>query len=525
MSRLPARSDELSQVSQDIRDELADHLATLAEATAAREGISATEAMTKAAAQFGDLDRLARRCWWIQQGDEVMKRVLVIGGCVLLLAVAAGFLMPAIAQLQSLSGKVDDLTEQLATLNSTQRKLLEQQAASAKSLLDQQKESMQSLSIRGKAYLGERSKPAKRAMIEVWRASDMSKVRTLKADDEGRFGTSYLPRDEYFLLAPLVGKGNPSTIVQERGTGFPQKEDWVSFFNVQSGPLFQSKSGTTATVDLDVRFPRGEITFELEPTLPDVVRGDRLGWTSRLSIAAFVLPGNVERLPNRDLGSPASLWPQRGYRGDWAAGQPMSPSALLGGRVDRFGHLIPGVKGDSSVSRERSSTRLEPWSWYFIRDLDLPEQIVFTPDSAVPPARYQVAVMLAVSPPPFFLPGKAFDPNEITLLEAQRPHSLGGITTVRRKLPQDLVEEQRRWQTSTGDMIDTRLSWRDVEVREGRRTHLKITIPDADKIVPTLQEVLDKPEPTDDDFRRAFAIRPAKVELVGHLPMLDPPQE
>jgi hypothetical protein len=520
MSQSPERSAEAAaelgpqsaaplDVSRDIRDELADHLATDAEATVRREGISAQEALQQAAARFGKVGRVAWRCWWIQRGDWVMGRALKIGGLVVLVAVAAGFIMPALAQLQKLSGKVDDLDAELKSLNATQ-----------KALLDQQKTSLKSLSIEGKAYIGKPTVPAAGATIEVWRASDTSKVRTLKCDAAGRFRTAHLPRDEYFLIAPLVGEENlwVGDDVKLPNGRTVQERTWC--FNVQSRPLFETDSGPVAKVDLDVRFPKGEITFELEQKLPDTITGEHFKWTTVPTVLLFARPLDLVALPGGDTRNPASDWPALGFRGGWNGSVSLPPSLLSDGRVGRFSFYQPEKNEASHFGLSRGAFS----SGYALNEQG--ESMVLGPSSVLPPGRYQVAAALVLLPERFFEAGKPRDDGRIQRLSQGNPSggyyggSANHFAGTNAQIPQDLASEVVDW-AGPAELVEKRLTrWLDVEVREGKRTHLRIELSNAEKLVENIQQVLDNPAPTADDMRRAFGISQKPLTLVGHLPRL-----
>ena len=76
----------------DIRDELADHLACSEDELTAL-GLGPAEAAERARAVFGDVEAVARQLYWLHHGRRIMTQRIVIGGlagvCVLL---AVGFL-------------------------------------------------------------------------------------------------------------------------------------------------------------------------------------------------------------------------------------------------------------------------------------------------------------------------------------------------------------------------------------------------------------------------------------------------
>ena len=72
-----AHSQHSDELLEELHAELADHLASAAEELV-RGGTPPEEARAVAQSQFGNVDQIVRRCWWIRKGDEVMTRVLGI---------------------------------------------------------------------------------------------------------------------------------------------------------------------------------------------------------------------------------------------------------------------------------------------------------------------------------------------------------------------------------------------------------------------------------------------------------------
>ena len=201
-----------------------------------RRGEAEDEAARLALARFGDVARVKRQCWWIHNGEEVMFRT---AGIALLSLLTIGVAVVGFGgwQLQrNLASRTEELSEQLASLTTTQQAMLAQQRPPE---------------ITGLAYLGDPSKPAKDVEIQVFRFSEeppynMSPrvsgviTRRLRTDSRGHFDSGILQSGEYCLLGPLLDPEGQADDHQ------------LIFSQLQSGPLYLTAGVGKSTVELDL---------------------------------------------------------------------------------------------------------------------------------------------------------------------------------------------------------------------------------------------------------------------------------
>src|SRR3990172_4368434 len=108
----PALPDDES-LQSDLAAEIADHLAS-AEADLLRKGHAPAEAAQVARARFGDIARILRQCWWIQQGDQIMIRAITIALLAVLTITVAALTFAGFQAPRSFSTRIDRVSEQLA---------------------------------------------------------------------------------------------------------------------------------------------------------------------------------------------------------------------------------------------------------------------------------------------------------------------------------------------------------------------------------------------------------------------------
>jgi hypothetical protein len=201
-----------------------------------------------------------------------------------------------------ISQTMNELGETLATMNETQRALLASRAQEDRPL-----------AIRGRLYLGDKTKPASYASVEVYPLPGGKMVDTLVADKDGRFGTSSLEAGHYTLVAKLL-----TNRVQ---TGTPPHPD--PEFYVQSRPISVYPWSKDTTVELDVAMIEyGRLTFELTRPFPQKLEIDLSdNGDERKAIVypalALAIPNNkrIETLPIRRLSdSPQFDWPVMGIK-------------------------------------------------------------------------------------------------------------------------------------------------------------------------------------------------------------------
>jgi len=220
---------------EQLAAEIADHLAAAA-GDLKRRGEAEDEAARLALARFGDVALVKRQCWWIHNGEDFMFRTVGIA-LLSLLTIGVAVVGFGAWRLQStLTSRTEELSEQLASLTTTQQAMLVQQRPPE---------------ITGLAYLGDPSTPAKDVEIRVFRfseepASDMGKsatgvvTRRLRTDALGRFDSGILQAGEYCVLGPLMDPEGKAS------------EHEFLFSQLQSRPLYLTAGVGKSTVDLDL---------------------------------------------------------------------------------------------------------------------------------------------------------------------------------------------------------------------------------------------------------------------------------
>lgn len=280
------------QRRSEIDAEIADHLA-LSASELARRGSLPEAAAADALRRFGDVASVRRKCWWIQQGDQVMFRVLA-GGLLVTLILATLALGVGGWRVQSaLADRLDRLTDELNSLGAAQQALLDKRAA-------------QPPEIRGHAYLGDPTRPAADVEMQIWNASDMKIFRRVRTDAEGRFRSNTLPPGDYFVLAPSVGDLN------FHYTEMKQGEVLTTYaYLVQSEPLYLYAGGEARDISLDVKLSCGQVSMEFHP--PELELKDDVKERLRFRFVLRALPQTYHRLPLNPNDFAAELhWPLKG---------------------------------------------------------------------------------------------------------------------------------------------------------------------------------------------------------------------
>jgi type II secretory pathway pseudopilin PulG len=183
-------------LAEELRAEFADHVASARERLE-QQGVAAGDAQRRALDQFGDVAAVVRRCWWIRKGEEMMNRAISITLLVVLIAGLASLGVAGWQVQRAVGGRMDRLSEQLASLAETQQSLLAQQAQTLP------------VRIRGRLYLGDPSKPAAKAKLWIYRftpGSEMNRLRRVETDAQGNFNSGPLPPGAYFVAAPLCDR-------------------------------------------------------------------------------------------------------------------------------------------------------------------------------------------------------------------------------------------------------------------------------------------------------------------------------
>jgi hypothetical protein len=447
--------------SDDIEAEIADHLASAA-AELAGTGTSALAGERAARERFGNVAAVRRKCWWIQQGDQVMLRLLGIGLLAALVLAVAAFGIGGWKVQTAMADRLDRLTEELASLHRGQEAMLARQSAQPQPA---QPPAVSAVvpEIRGQAYLGDPSHPAADAEIQIWNATRMTLFRRVRTDGSGRFRSRSIPAGDYFTLARLLGADGkvvdstplttqPMLVALLGADGkvvdstYPMPQ--VVHHLVQSQPLYAYSGDELPEISLDLRFHFGELSVEvvapeppektgtehLDPWLAAIQYYPQISLTSAMRLPALPLDPNGDQLE--------ATWPLFGGS---------SPKILhenylrspAGGTVERPLRNYPAIMaGEYAVSASvGGSFNEEPWRSLF-------------PMIGMPP-----------------------------------PHDLNNSVPI--------------------------------TIAEGKRTHVRITVPKA-----IADEVLQLAIATDgeihdaDAYRKALAPRPAIIEVLTDQPLL-----
>ena len=201
---------------------------------------------------------------------------------------------------QSMTAQMNQLQEELAALNQTQRELLQQQT------------SPKPLEITGRAYYGDKTTPASGASIQVCRFTDqpneLGAIRTVTADAQGEFGSGPLQPGDYYLLAGLVDPAD--------------SESAKLGYYVQSQPYFlYPGSPQPEPTALDLKLETGELAFTVKNPMPTLVQeqADEKGGGS-ITLSQVVALGirtealGFVQLPWRPTFPEPAEWPLRGMR-------------------------------------------------------------------------------------------------------------------------------------------------------------------------------------------------------------------
>jgi len=278
----------------DITDELTDHL-SLAARDLQLAGHPADEAQKLAHRKFGDIATIRRRLWWIHQGDQLMLRIALAAALVILVVAVAAIGVGG----WQMNRTIGELGDTLATMNETQRALLESRVKEDRPL-----------AIRGRLYLGDKSRPASYASVDIVPLPEGKPVQRLLADEDGRFGTSSLTAGHYAVVANLIPRKTGET------NGYvPQ------FFAKQSRPISVYPWSKDTTVELDLAtVGYGQVSIEFANTLPQKfefeVQREKSRKVAIRPVLGVVIPSISKKLPIEKLvGSENFDWPIIGLNG------------------------------------------------------------------------------------------------------------------------------------------------------------------------------------------------------------------
>lgn len=152
----------------------------------------------------------------------------------------------------AMADRLDRLTEELASIHRGQEAMLARQPAETVP------------EIRGTAYLGDPSRPAANAELQIWNATEMKLFRRVHTDRSGRFRSHSIPPGDYFVLAALLAANG-----KEVYSTYPMPQIIRHF--VQSRPLYAYVGDELPEISLDLLFRFGQLSLEIvapemEPT-------------------------------------------------------------------------------------------------------------------------------------------------------------------------------------------------------------------------------------------------------------------
>lgn len=311
---LPATHEERA-AREDIEAEIADHLASAA-AEIVGAGCSALDAEQRARERFGNVAAIRRKCWWIQQGDQIMWRWFGIGLFLALVTAIAAVGIGGWKVQVAMADRLDRLTDELAFIHRGQEAMLARQPAETVP------------EIRGSAYLGDPSRPAANAELQIWNATELKLFRRVRTDGSGRFRSHSIPPGDYFVLASLLGADG-----KEPYSTYPLPQ--IVAHQVQSSPLYAYAGDELPDLSLDLLFRFGQLSLEIiapeiEPTgtewLDSALSG--MQYIPRLTLAATKQSPQLPLDPNGDQLNVEWPWRGRAFHGPWR--EFFAPSPLGG---------------------------------------------------------------------------------------------------------------------------------------------------------------------------------------------------
>ncbi|MCE9525098.1 MAG: carboxypeptidase-like regulatory domain-containing protein [Planctomycetales bacterium] len=251
---IPLPPSNPGQSRDEIAAEIADHLAA-SEAELVKKGSAHDEARTLALKKFGDIEKIQKNCYWIQNGEAIMMRWTFVSlAAVLCILLGLSVLSNWRTQSQ-LADEMGKLSAELKAMAAAQQ---------APPTAPQPPE------ITGVIYAGSKDKPAIAAPVTILRANG-SVVRATNSDEKGNYRSGPLEPGDYCVMSSLIG--NPSSL-----------KGWVA----QSEPIFLHNNSGNVVKDLDTVYHSGGIKIVLNRKLPEVRKDGHYLITSRLGV--FVVP-------------------------------------------------------------------------------------------------------------------------------------------------------------------------------------------------------------------------------------------
>lgn len=239
-----------SKGHDEIATEIADHLAA-AEAELTKRGIAADDAKSAARKKFGDVEKIQKTCYWIQNGETIMLRWTLIALasvlCVLLgLSVLGNWRTQS--QLADEMGKLSAELKALAAAKQTPPPV------------------PQPPEITGVIYAGSKDKPLAGASVAILRA-DATIVRRTNCDKNGVYHSGPLEPGDFAVTTPIQAAP-------------PCYADLIA----QSQPIFLHHLSGNIALDLDAAYHAGGLKISVNRKLPEARKEGSYLILSRLSL-------------------------------------------------------------------------------------------------------------------------------------------------------------------------------------------------------------------------------------------------
>jgi hypothetical protein len=242
-----------SQSHDEIAAEIADHLAA-AETELTKRGVAADDAKAAARQKFGDVEKIQKTCYWIQNGETIMLRwtlIALASALCLLLALSVFGNWRSQTQLADEMGKLSAELKAIATAKQTPAPPTPTQPPE----------------ITGVVYSGSKDKPTAGAEVAILK-TDGTVVRRMKCDDQGTFRSGALEPGDYCVTAPI-------------SSAPPVYSRWAA----QSQLLIIHGGSGNVSMALDTAFHCGGIKLAANRDLPEFRKDGSYLVTSRLWVS------------------------------------------------------------------------------------------------------------------------------------------------------------------------------------------------------------------------------------------------
>lgn len=249
---LPLPPSDPAHSRDAIAAEIADHLAA-AEAELTKRGATTTEAQAAARQKFGDVEKIQKTCYWIQNGETIMLRWTLIA-LASALCILLGLSVLGNWRTQS------QLAEEMGKLSAELKALAAAKQAPPPT--------PQPPEITGVIYSGSKDKPLAGASVAILKA-DATVVRRVTCDNAGAFRSGPLEPGDYSITSPIISA--------------PQK---IAAWEAQSEPVYLFQGGGIVARDLDPVYHSGGIKVVADRPLPELRQEGKYLIKSRIETSA-----------------------------------------------------------------------------------------------------------------------------------------------------------------------------------------------------------------------------------------------